>query len=272
VTVAVPAPALPLVAAVAPEMMTAPLLATAVGCIAAKNAETECLSGVLEKKTVVVVGPGMGTEPETAKFFQALLEAVRVPMVIDADGLNLLAERQVLLARASELAKQGRLLVITPHPGEMARLVQISVAEVQANRVEVARDFARRAGVVVVLKGVHTIVAYPEGRVAVNTSGNPGLAKGGSGDVLAGLIGALLAQFPKNPQQAIEGAIYLHGRAADFAARRLDEHAMLATDVIADFSSAFRSSVRDENGYLWLQGMPTQGGMSSTHSQTEPRA
>src|SRR5208337_3957267 len=132
-----------------------------------------------------------------------------------------------------KLAK-GRTLVLTPHPGEMARLAGITVTEVQANRLEVAREFAQRVGVTVVLKGARTLIAHPDGRVAVNTTGNPGMAKGGSGDLLTGLIAGLLAQYPGDVRRAVEAAVYLHGLSADLAVRYPEgahgEHTLLATD------------------------------------------
>ena len=118
---------------------------------------------------MLAIGPGLGQAAETVKFVTGLLSATQMPAVIDADGLNILAAKPVLLAK---LAK-GRTLVLTPHPGEMARLAGVSVAEVQANRLETARGFAQRVGVTLVLKGARTLIAHPDGRVAVNTSGNP---------------------------------------------------------------------------------------------------
>jgi len=148
--------------------------------------------------------------------------------------------------------------VITPHPGEMARLAGISTADVQANRLEVARRFAREHGVTVVLKGARTLVAHCDGRVAVNTTGNPGMAKGGSGDLLTGMVAGLLAQHKDQPQTAIEAAVFLHGLSADFAVRASDEHTLLATDTLPYLSQAFRFRSRGENGYVWLQGLPRE--------------
>ena len=125
--------------------------------------------------------------------------------------------------------------MLTPHPGEMARLAGITIAKVQANRLETARSFAERMGVTLVLKGARTLIAHPDGRVAINTSGNPGMAKGGSGDVLTGLIAGLLAQYPHDPAQAVEAAVYLHGLAADLAVREGDEHTLLATDCLGNW-------------------------------------
>ncbi|MGB9407595.1 MAG: NAD(P)H-hydrate dehydratase [Terracidiphilus sp.] len=254
VTAAVPAPVLPLVAAIAPELMTCPLAATPSGCISAENLAPETLALLTAGKTVLAIGPGLGQSPETIKFTTGLLSATKIPAVIDADALNILAAKPVLLAK---LAK-GRQLVLTPHPGEMARLAGITVTEVQANRLEVARSFAQRTGVSLVLKGARTLIAHPDGCVAVNTTGNPGMAKGGSGDLLTGLIAGLLAQHPSESARAVEAAVYLHGLAADMAVRRDDEHTLLATDSLAQLAQAFRFHSRGPSGYLWLQGLPAE--------------
>ena len=250
VTAAVPAPALALVAAIAPELMTWPLAATPAGSIAAENLAPEFLSALMAGKTVLAIGPGMGQSEETVKFTCGLLAETKIPAVIDADALNILAAKPELLAK---LAK-GRTLVLTPHPGEMARLAGITVAEVQANRLAVARGFAQRTGVTLVLKGWRTLIAHPDGRVAVNTSGNPGMAKGGSGDLLTGLIAGLLAQYPDEPARAVEAAVYLHGLAADMAVRCDDEHTLLVTDTVSHLAPAFRFHSSGQTSYLWLQG------------------
>jgi NAD(P)H-hydrate epimerase len=178
-----------------------------------------------------------------------------MPAVIDADALNILATKPGLIKKLA----RNRTLVLTPHPGEMARLAGITVSKVQANRLETARDFAQRMGVTLVLKGARTLIAHPDGRVAINTSGNPGMAKGGSGDLLTGLVGGLLAQYPDNAAQAVEAAVYLHGLAADLAVREGDEHTLLPTDFLAQLARAFQSDAHDfevngKSGYVWLQG------------------
>ena len=254
VTAAVPLPVLPLVAAIAPELMTFPLAASLAGCISAENLAPEVLAALTAGMTVLAIGPGLGQDPETVKFTTGLLSATKMPAVIDADALNILAAEPVLLAK---LAK-GRTLVLTPHPGEMARLAGITTAEVQANRLEVARNFAQRTRVTLVLKGARTLVAHPDGRVAINTTGNPGMAKGGSGDLLTGLIAGLLAQYPADAARAVEVAVYLHGLAADLAVREADEHTLLATDSLAQLARAFRFCASGPNGYLWLQGLPAE--------------
>ena len=254
VTAAVPAPVLPLVAAIAPELMTFPLAASFAGCISAENLAPEVLAALTAGKTVLAIGPGLGKDPESVKFTTSLLSAAKIPTVIDADALNILAAKPVLLSKRAK----GRTLVLTPHPGEMARLAGIPTAEVQANRLEVARNFAQRTRVTLVLKGARTLVAHPDGRVAVNTTGNPGMAKGGSGDLLTGLIAGLLAQYPADAARAVEAAVYLHGLAADLAVREADEHTLLATDSLAQLARAFRFCASGPNGYLWLQGLPAE--------------
>jgi NAD(P)H-hydrate epimerase len=178
--------------------------------------------------------------------------------------LNILAENPDQLAT---LAK-GRTVVLTPHPGEMARLAGTTVTEVQARRLETALAFAVRHRLTVVLKGSRTIVAHADGRVAVNTSGNPGMAKGGSGDLLTGLIAGMLAQFPGDAARAVEAAVYLHGLAADLAVRAGDEHTLLATQSLKYLSRAFRMRVshfrnRGGNRYVWLQGLPADALMGA---------
>lgn len=253
VTAAVPEPALPTVARFAPELMTVPLKANAQGQISPDNLADATVAALTKGITVLAIGPGMGQSDDTAQFCIGLLEATTVPVVIDADGLNILAQHRDAFAR---VVREGRTVVLTPHPGEMARLAGMSTKEVQADRLEVARSFAAKHGVTVVLKGAHTIVAHPGGRVAVNTTGNPGMAKGGSGDLLTGVVAGLLAQFPEDRERAVEAAVYLHGLAGDFAVRAHDEHTLLATDNLAWFSSAFRFHSRGGNGYVWLQGLP----------------
>ena len=251
VTAAVPEPALASVGWIAPELMTWPLAATAEGCIRPQQLNPELLKG----KTVLAIGPGLGQAGETADFLFDLLAQTRMPAVLDADALNMIAARPELLPRIAE----GRTVVITPHPGEMARLAGISTAEVQANRLGCARGFAERRGVTVVLKGARTVVAHPGGRAAVSTSGNPGMAKGGSGDLLTGIVAGLLAQHPQDPARAVEAAVYLHGLAADMAVREADEHTLLATDSLGYLARAFqyadfRFGKDGASRYVWLQG------------------
>jgi ADP-dependent NAD(P)H-hydrate dehydratase / NAD(P)H-hydrate epimerase len=253
VTAAVPVPALTVVSSHAPELMTWPLTANDAGQASPDNVAPENLAAMTRGMTVLAIGPGLGQSEDTARFCIGLLKATSMPAVIDADALNILAKNPDVLP---ELTRNGRVIVITPHPGEMARLAGIPTAEVQANRLEVARGFAHRNRVIVVLKGARTLIAHPDGSVAVNTTGNPGMAKGGSGDLLTGMIAGLLGQYPNDVTSAVDAAVFLHGLAADLAVKSADEHTLLATDSLNYFSQAFRFHSSTANGYVWLQGLP----------------
>ncbi len=249
VTAAIAQSILSTVAAVTPELMTVALLEGDKGEISSRNLEPGLLDPLLEKKSVLAVGPGMGQEEEAVKFFLGLLERTKIPMVIDADALNALA------ANPGKLNGRGRLLVLTPHPGEMARLTGMSIPEVEADREGVARRFATTHAVTLVLKGWRTIIAHPDGSMALSTTGNPGMAKGGSGDILTGIAAAMIAQYPEQPAEAVEAAVYLHGLAGDFALRRQDQHTLLAMDTVSHLYEAFRFRPEDPGGYVWLQGI-----------------
>jgi len=249
VTAAVPASILPTVAAITPELMTLPLHEGPHGEIDKSNLEPDPFRRLTERATVIAMGPGMGTEPE--EFVLGVLARTKQTLVLDADALNILARH------LDKLDGRKRTVVLTPHPGEMARLAGIGTREVQARREPLAREFATRHNVTVVLKGWRTLIAHPDGRMAINTTGNPGMAKGGSGDILTGIVAALLAQFPDHAAEAVEAAVYLHGLAADFALREQDEHTMLATDTIGHLFRAFHFRSWDEAGYVWLQGLPS---------------
>jgi hydroxyethylthiazole kinase-like uncharacterized protein yjeF len=212
--------------------------------------------------TVVGIGPGLGEAGTTPAWVRTFVERVTLPMVIDADALNALAGRTSLLKSAIEAAKgkgKPRTIVLTPHPGEMARLVGMSVKEVEADRVGLARKFATEHGVTLVLKGWRTLVAHPDGRIAVNTTGNPSMAKGGSGDILTGIVSAMLAQYPDSVAEAVEAAVFLHGLAGDFACLAQDEHTVLATDTVDHLWQAFRARVVDSDGFAWISGTATNG-------------
>jgi len=261
VTAAVPGPIAAQVSAFAPELMTHPMMASPSGELASNGITAQHFQKMIEKITVLAVGPGLGQGPGVEILLEAVLSDTKLPLIIDADGLNTLAANPSLMEKMAEIGKSGRTIVLTPHPGEMARLAQKTTADVQSNRLHAARGFARDSGVTLVLKGSRTLIAHPDGRVAVNTSGNPGMAKGGSGDVLTGVIAGLLAQFPDDPAHAVESAVYLHGLAADLAVLDADEHTVLATDSFSHFPQAFRFrpnrfSKNGQRGYVWLQGLP----------------
>jgi NAD(P)H-hydrate epimerase len=251
VTAAVPSSILPLVAGVTPELMTSPLEEGSHGEIALRNLEPGRLNALLERKTVLALGPGLSQEGEASEVARKLIEMSRLPLVIDADALNALVGHLDILTKDS-----GRTIVLTPHPGEMARLTGTSIKEVQANREEIAREFAEKHSVTLVLKGWRTLIAHPDGRIAVNTSGNPGMAKGGSGDILTGIVAAMLAQYPEKAAEAVEAAVYLHGLSADFALLEQNEHTLLPTDTLSHLFRAFRFQSRDHHGYVWIQGLP----------------
>jgi NAD(P)H-hydrate epimerase len=249
VTAAVPKSIVDVVAGVTPELMVKPLEEGPEGAVALSNVEGERLEELLMRMTVLAVGPGLSQRGDASRVARELLARTKVPMVIDADGLNAFDGRDDLLNG------EGRTLVLTPHPGEMARLAGLTVKEVEADRIGLARRFATEHRLTLVLKGWRTLVAHPDGRIAVNTTGNPAMAKGGSGDILTGIVAAMLAQFPDDVAHAVEAAVYLHGLAADFAARVMDEHTVLATDTVAHLSDAFRYRVKDEDGLSWICGL-----------------
>jgi NAD(P)H-hydrate epimerase len=260
VTAAVPREILPAVAAVAPELMLTPLATEGSGGLALETLGEAALERLLKGISLVAIGPGLGQEGSTPEFARTFVENVSLPMVIDADALNAFADRADLLGEA---AKSGRTIVLTPHPGEMARLVGMTVKEVEADRIGLARRFATKHGVTLVLKGWRTLVAHPNGSVGVNTTGNPAMAKGGSGDILTGIVAAMLAQYanaktgtltPENVAKAVEAAVFLHGLAGDFAALAQDEHTVLATDTVGHLWEAFRSRVVDQDGFVWIAG------------------
>ncbi len=186
------------------------------------------------KHMVVAIGPGLSSSDEsTRRFVREFVEKRTAPMVIDADGLNALAPWPEDLKGSDELP-----IIITPHPGEMARLTGKTNAEVVADRINVTREFATKHRVVTVLKGSRTVIAAPDGEVYVNPTGNAGMATAGSGDVLTGLIAGLLAQRPQSPLEATVAGVYLHGLAGDLAASKLGMRPLIASDIIANLSEA----------------------------------
>ena len=196
-----------------------------------------------QKATVLLLGPGLGgtaqsaaRAAETRVLVQRLLPDFAGSAVLDADGLNAAAQ---LLAEGKALPHPMGELILTPHPGEMARLTGLSVAEISADREKIARQYAKKWNVVVVLKGSRTIVAAPDGRLAVNTTGNSGMAKGGSGDILSGMVLSLLGQG-MDPFDACCAAVYCHGLAGDRAAARLGERGMSPVDLLAELPCAFQ--------------------------------
>jgi hydroxyethylthiazole kinase-like uncharacterized protein yjeF len=232
VTVATAAGVLPSIARTMAEIMTEPLAETPEGTISA--AALPRAAALLKGKNAVLVGPGLSTNASTAEFVLGLLPRIKAPCVIDADGLNILASKPGVLRRMAGP------VVLTPHPGEFARLVGRPNAEVLRHRLELVPAFAAEHGVIVVLKGYRTLIAGPEGRVLVNPTGNPGMATGGMGDVLGGMIASQLAQ-EKDVMGAVVSAVYVHGLAGDIAAERLSEKALVAGDIVRYLPAALKA-------------------------------
>jgi ADP-dependent NAD(P)H-hydrate dehydratase / NAD(P)H-hydrate epimerase len=233
VTVATPAACLPIVASMGPEFMTVDLPDDR-GMVTAGAVDR-----LLEQThDVIACGPGLGRSANVAEFVRALLDRATCPLVLDADAITNLADDPGRLSGSEE-----RNVIITPHPGEMARLIGGSIADVQNNRLEVATDFATTHRVHVVLKGHRTVIATPEGHVFINPTGNPGMATGGTGDVLTGMIAAWLAQL-LDAEAACRLAVFLHGAAGDLAEAREGQAAMTATDLLDHLGEALTTLVR----------------------------
>ena len=221
VTIATPGSCLPIVASMSPELMTEPL-PEADGSVSAKAIER----ALQLSHDVIACGPGLGRTREASTFVRALVDRSTVPLVLDADALTLLAEEP-----GRVLGRDDRDVIITPHPGEMARLTGMTVEEVQGNRLQIAADFATTHRVYVVLKGHRTVIATPTGRVFINPTGNPGMATAGTGDVLTGMIAAWLAQL-LDAEAACRLSVFLHGAAGDLAESSCGQIAMTSADLL----------------------------------------
>lgn len=230
VTVATAEGAAPAVVSHTPELMTIPVVEEADGSMGASSFDASTLDG----KTVVALGPGLGTGVANQALAARIVSEVETPLVVDADGLT-------ALAAMKDWQTKSPCLVLTPHPGEMGRLMGLSSAEVQQRRIEIARAFAEAKGAYVVLKGFRTLIASPDGQVLVNPTGTPAMAKGGSGDILTGMIAGLLAQFhDARPELAIVAAVYLHGLAGELAVAEGSEQTLAATDLLGYLPEAIR--------------------------------
>jgi ADP-dependent NAD(P)H-hydrate dehydratase / NAD(P)H-hydrate epimerase len=230
-TVATPKSVLPTVAGFHPEIMTEALPETDAGTIAAAamGRVQELAKGI----SVLALGPGISRVPETADLVRILVARSDIPLVLDADGLN------AFQGRTDELNGHGRALVITPHPGEMARLAGCSIPDVQKDRLGVARRFASEHDLIVALKGYRTLVVQPDGEAWVNTTGNPGMSTGGTGDILTGMVAGMIAQHPNDVVLAVCAAVHLHGLAGDRMLNEVGEHSMVATDLLRGLPKAF---------------------------------
>jgi NAD(P)H-hydrate epimerase len=231
-TVATAKSVLGTVAGFHPELMTEPLPETDAGTISTRAQER--IEELSKGKTVLAIGPGISRDPQTAELVRGLVEKLRLPMVVDADGLN------AFEGRTAKLNGKGRTIVITPHPGEMARLVGCTIADVQKDRLGTARRFAREHELIVVLKGHRTLVVRPDGEAWVNTTGNAGMATGGTGDILTGMVAGMIAQHSADAFTAVLTAVHLHGLAGDVMRERAGEHSLVATDLLQGLPEAFR--------------------------------
>ncbi len=230
VTVATPHSVYPIVAAAVPEATFLPLAEDEDGCMASDAVEP--IVRRAQSADAVVLGCGLGCSVAVTQLFLQLRRRATCPLILDADGIN--AVKPHMLVEETAFAP----LILTPHPGEMARLLDSTIDEVQRHREEIARRFADDYGVVLTLKGYHTLVAAPARPLLQNNTGNPGMATGGSGDVLAGLIGGLTAQGV-DPYYAAMCGVYIHGAAGDCAAARLSQHAMLPSDMLEELGDLF---------------------------------
>jgi hydroxyethylthiazole kinase-like uncharacterized protein yjeF len=222
-TLGVPRSLYPIAATKLKEVMVLPLPETAQGSLALSAFDE--IRELLKKASCILMGPGLSQAEETKLLIKALLLEANLPMVIDADGLNAIAEDVNLLERINNP------VVLTPHPKEMARLTSLDVKEIQANRKNIAKDFALRYNITLVLKGHGTIVTAKDKKEHINTTGNPGMATAGSGDVLSGIIAAFLAQG-LNAFEAAKSAVFLHGTAGDLAAKDMTQAGLIASDII----------------------------------------
>jgi NAD(P)H-hydrate epimerase len=231
VTVGTPQSCLPVIARSMMEFMTEALPETPQKTIS--EAALPMVLDLLKGKDAVLIGPGISAHPSTAKLVVSLIPKIKVPAVIDADGLNILAENPDALKSFSCPA------VLTPHPGEFARLIRRSNKDVLDNRLALAAEFADKYKVFLVLKGYRTLVATPRGNIFINPTGNPGMATGGSGDVLSGMIASLIIQ-EKNILGATVAAVYLHGMSGDIGAKRIGERPLIAGDLIKYLPQALK--------------------------------
>ncbi len=246
VTAATPASSLPVVASQQAEVMTEPLEETPSGALAATAAAR--ILELLDGRDALALGPGLGTEAPTREMVAAVLARRARPAVVDADALNALAACGGEAIHAAGSA--GAPWELTPHPGEAARLLGASVGAIQSDRLGAARRLASLSGGVVVLKGHRTVIASPGGFAAVNSSGNPGMATAGSGDVLTGIVGALLARG-LDPLDASRIATYVHGDAGDRAAARRGQEGMIAADLLDALPAALVAIGNAEDRRTW---------------------
>jgi ADP-dependent NAD(P)H-hydrate dehydratase / NAD(P)H-hydrate epimerase len=244
VTIATPESCVPVVASFYPELMVEPLPESDAHTISMRSIDYGRFDALLSGKTVLAIGPGITTYPETQEFVHAVLRDCSLPVILDADGLNAFTRRLQHLR-----SRRWANLALTPHPGELARMLGRNTAEVQSRRLQVAAEAATISGAPVILKGYRTILATPDGRAWFHGPGNPGMATGGTGDALTGILAGLTAQFGTDDwPRVLSLGVYLHGLAGDRAAEELGQEAMVATDLIRNIAPAFQRLKQD---MLW---------------------
>ncbi len=231
VTIATPRSCLPIVARASMEIMTEPLPETPEGTIASSSLPR--LKELIKNKDALLLGPGITTHPETAEVVAAFLPQVKIPTLIDADGLNIIS------AKPQSLSLLPQPCVLTPHPGEFSRLTGKPTAEILSRRLPLAQEFAQKYNLILVLKGYRTLVCSPDGRVLINPTGNPGMASGGTGDVLSGLAASFLMQI-KDPLLATAAAVFVHGQSGDLARKKVGERPLVAGDLIRFLPQAMK--------------------------------
>ncbi len=219
-------------AASVPEAVFLPLKSDIKGKFGKIN--KKMLYGHIVKANSILVGCGMGVSGNNLKIVEYLIDNAKSPLIIDADGINLVSRNIDILKRAKTP------IILTPHPAEMSRLTGISVEKIQKDREKIAKEFAVKYGVYLVLKGNRTVVAAPNGEVFINPTGNAGMATGGSGDVLSGIMASLLCQST-NILSAVAAAVYIHGAAGDLAAEKFSQIALLPSDIIEELPCVFKT-------------------------------
>jgi NAD(P)H-hydrate epimerase len=241
VTIATPETIQQVVASGEAEYMTAPLAATKSGTLSVRSITDGSFGELEEGKTVLGIGPGLGTHRQTKEFIRTIVAQTELPVILDADGLNAFVGEGTQLRE-----RQTKFLAVTPHPGEMARLLGVLTKEVQADRLNAARSSAKKWNAHVILKGFHTIIASPTGELFVSTTGNAGLAKGGTGDVLTGVLAALTAQFGTTDWcRVLTLGVYLHGAAAEALRGMSDMSGLLAHEVACHIPVARTNLIRE---------------------------
>jgi NAD(P)H-hydrate epimerase len=232
VTLGIPKNLNPIMEVKLTEVMTRPLAETKQLSLSLKASSQ--IKKILPKINALAIGPGLSRNSQTQELVRKLLLTLEKPLVLDADGIN------ALIGKIKLLYNVKAPVVITPHPGEMARLLSVKTAEIQKNRIKIAKNFAKKYKVVVVLKGYRTVVANQDGKPYINETGNPGMASAGCGDVLTGIIASFLGQGI-SPYPAAKLAVYLHGLAADYAVKEKGQTSLIATDILDKLPRAFKA-------------------------------